>query len=102
MCILVKEVVMSNRPLMKCGHSAQSTVTRPDGSRGPACVICYGIIDGADVINDNPPSLEGRKAQCAYRKSCKNVEDSDLDLAFFRHYPDKEFDEYYCGCHGWD
>jgi hypothetical protein len=45
------------------------------------------------------PNLKGRKAICSYGH---NVVDSDGALAFFRYKPDKEYDDYYCGCYGWD
>lgn len=33
---------------------------------------------------------------------CRSEEDSSFDLPFFKFCLDKDFDEYYCGCHGWD
>lgn len=81
---------MKDRPLMKCGHTAQGTTA--DGK--PYCVIC----DCAEVENDTP-DLTGRQAKCCY---CGRVAKSDYDLPFFEAKPDKDFDEYYCGCEGWD
>jgi len=28
--------------------------------------------------------------------------ESSLKLPFFKHKPDSDYDEYYCGCWGWD
>lgn len=66
-----------DRPLMNCGHVAQSVT--PDGS--PACVICVGVDPGATMVAEKP-SLEGRKAQCPY---CKVVTPSEYTLAFFEY-----------------
>lgn len=85
------------KPMMKCGHAANAVRT---GTNEPICVICIGIHPGADQVDDNPPNLTGRKACCAYGKHA--IVDSTPNLAFFEHKPDKEMDEYYCGCHGWD
>lgn len=35
-------------------------------------------------------------------KLCKCEVDSSPELSFFRERPDKPFDEYFCGCLGWD
>ena len=69
---------MKDKPLMKCGHT----------------VIC----DCTELADENP-SLQGRKAKCSF---CGQIKDSDYDLPFFEYKPDKEYDEYYCGCGGWD
>ena len=83
-------------PLMKCGHVAQGI----DNKTGkPVCVICIGLNDGADKPVDETPSFEGRKARCFY---CKQVVPSHMTLPFFEYKPKEVFDEYYCGCHGWD
>ena len=102
-----------NNPMMKCGHAANST------SNGrPACVICAPN-PKAYQIDDNPPLLEGRMARCSYygkRPSgrnhegdnckrgeiCKCEKPSNSNLAFFTGHPDKDYDEFYCGCWGWD
>lgn len=81
--------------MMKCGHAANAT--RGDGS--PVCVICIGIIDGADVVDETPPSLEGRMAKCG---SCSATVPSAVDLPFFKHLPGFGFDSYYSGCRGWN
>ena len=95
--------------LMKCGHSSNG-VRESDGA--PVCVICYGIVAGADEVATEVPSLEGRRARCSYcrepSEDARNVGhrpegvQSDFKLPFFSHQPDRDFDEYYCGCFGWD
>ena len=103
--------------MMKCGHASQGI----DGDGKPVCVICYPE-PGATQVDDNAPDLAGRKARCAYygqRKSrgggcdyprgekeksdhCHCITDSDSNLPFFNHKPNSEYDDYYCGCGGWD
>jgi len=100
------------RHLLACGHVAESTSR--DGQ--PTCPICFGIDAGADTVIPTP-DLIGRKARCAYygklpRKNecdvcrtgspCQCERPSSLDLAFFEYKPEAEYDEFYCGCHGWD
>lgn len=101
-------------PMMKCGHAANGTTSRMGGIDYdppiPACVIC-------SCHEQVPtPDMTGRKARCGYfgkptRKNecsiCKDIcrceRDSDPgQLAFFKHCPDKPFDDFYCGCHSWD
>ena len=84
-----------DKPMMKCGHAANST----DGHGNPACVICYGIHPGASEVAE-PPNLAGRKSRCVY--GCGNTRDSSTELPFFEHVPDKPNDRHYCGCRGWD
>lgn len=81
------------KPTMGCGHTANAQ--KGDGS--PLCVICYGIVPGADEVAETP-NLEGRMAEC----TCNRRVPSDTQLPFFEHTPNKEFDRYYCGCYGWD
>lgn len=45
------------------------------------------------------PDLTGRKAKCSYGDK---IVDSKWSLPFFNYRPGKEFDEYYCGCWGWE
>ena len=94
--------------MMKCGHSANGVIR----DNKPVCVICYGISDGADIIEEKPIDLTGRKARCSYygktfthrgrKVTCTGEVDSKVSLAFFEHCPNKEYDNYYCGCFGWD
>lgn len=76
------------KPMMKCGHTANAV----SGGK-PICVIC-----GCTEIAEQP-NLKGRKARCSY---CDRECDSSTALPFFEHKPESEFDEYYCGCWGWD
>ena len=79
-----------NRPLMKCGHIANAF----DSNNNPCCAIC-GCYEIADVDVD----LEGRKAKCS---ECGKITDSNINLPFFMYQPEEEYDDYYCGCFGWD
>lgn len=89
---------MSNRlykVIMKCGHSANATTRKEvNGEEIPCCVMC-----GCTTIDDKQMDLTNRKAKCFY---CDNTTKSELGLAFFAHCPNKAFDNYYCGCEGWD
>lgn len=98
--------------MMKCGCSAMAIhKNKHDGlsEEHPSCFIheCCEIIE--------PPKLESRKARCfyygkeSYKSECSNCKkicncerDSKIDLAFFKHIPESEYDEFYCGCHSWD
>ena len=99
------------KPLMKCGHVANGA----DKNDQPVCVMCIGLNTGADVVDDRQLNLDGREARCRYARvgkyGCATGElrgdrhgyrPSSLSLPFFGSCPDKEFDEYYCGCWGWD
>lgn len=77
-------------PMMTCGHAANAT---SNGS--PACAIC-----GTVTVATEAPDLTGREARC-YCGSVASSEKREY-LAFFSHRPGAEFDEYYCGCRGWD
>lgn len=103
-------------PMMRCGHSDNGR----DGDGNPVCVICHGIHPGAEEVDDSPPDLSARRARCNYygtRPSGRNSESnygtkrgeicmaerpSSPELPFFMHRPDREYDEFYCGCWGWD
>lgn len=85
--------------MMKCGHAANGE-TLPE--RLPVCVICVGLNAGANQVAEFP-DLENRRARCTYYGSkCQSEIESSLDLAFFELRPEKEFDEFYCGCWGWN
>lgn len=94
-------------PMMKCGHAAQGTM-QADGA--PVCVICFGITRDAEIVDDAPPSLEGRLMRCSYMRGkngrpCAartNPVPSSATAAFFSHKPSEEYDTFYCGCWGWD
>lgn len=83
------------KPMMKCGHAANAEKAL---SEEPCCAICLGIHPGAGEVDENPGSLEDRKAKCMY---CKKEADSKPELPFFGHTPTRDQDEYYCGCRGW-
>mgnify|MGYP001605975611 CR=1 FL=1 len=94
---------MANIPLMKCGHAAQGI-----NHGQPVCIVCYGIFQGADEVDHNPPSLGGRMARCTYYPNggkygkCESPQPSSTKLALFSYRPEAEFDDYFCGCWGWD
>jgi len=109
---------MNEHPLMACSHAANATHNaspeKPCKRTGltvdhPSCVICMGIDPGACTVSEKP-SLEGRQAICSYGriKRGKHVPvRSSWDLAFFEYQgpgarKQSEFDDYYCGCFGWD
>ena len=89
---------------MKCGHSVNAQQLKLDGSWIPCCAIC-NCVEQAKV-----PDLTGRRSKCVYYGNkynrqgdkCSSEEDSDLSLPFFEYKPKKSYDEYYCGCKGWD
>jgi hypothetical protein len=99
------------KSMMGCGHAANAV-----SAGKPVCVICVGIHPGArEVVT--APDLTNREACCSYRQASgkthqsKNlvVRDgrhgwtkSTTILPFFEHLPEQAFDEYYCGCFGWD
>ena len=88
---------MNDKPLMKCGHTANGTY---GDEHKPICVICYGIVLGATEVDyEANPDLTGRKAKCSF---CNTIVDSNYNLPFYSHKPEREYDEYYCGCKGWD
>jgi hypothetical protein len=84
--------------LMACGHTSNAH----DENGDPVCIMCLGTHNGARVpvkeCNGNE-GLKGRRAKCAYGDS---ITDSRWSLPFFQYRPDKEYDEYYCGCMGWN
>jgi len=148
-----------NKPLMKCGHIANSI-----SNNKPACVICSCF--EIDTEHNVEELLKNRKARCGFYgkqthksecskcgSTCTCERDSSPNLAFFEYrgpgskYESKckncfyfadahpsqggtgyyenskkkmeslcehngkqfepcvgglEFDEFYCGCHGWD
>ena len=62
-----------------------------------------------------PAQLEGTLGACTYYgkergrgkpecggERCMCEEESHVSLPFFRYRPEKEYDEYYCGCWGWE
>jgi hypothetical protein len=84
-----------SKPMMKCGHAANGK----DEYGHPVCVVCIGIVKGAETIDMNPPDLTNRTARCS---DCDRTRPSSTDLAFFRYRGNRETDSFYCGCRGWD
>jgi hypothetical protein len=100
--------------LMECGHTAQAV----DSKGNPCCVICVLItpeLDKKARTPATPPDLTGRFARCSYDRpgsggggKYRKHEDGDsirpttLSLAFLELKPDAQWDDYYCGCWGWD
>lgn len=69
-------------PMMKCGHAANAhVVDATTRATIPACAICFGISPGADVVDLDGPTLDGRTARC----SCGRTEPSDARLPFFEY-----------------
>ena len=81
---------MSHPVLLTCGHAANST----DYQQRPACSICGDI-----KVAAAQPNLIGRLARCQYGD--RSVA-SSYELPFFKYRVDRDMDEYYCGCYGWN
>jgi len=84
--------------LMKCGHVADAH--DPYGNQ--ICALCLGINDGADEIEKEcveKIGLENRIAKCVYGD---HETESKWELAGFKYCPYQKYDEYYCGCYGWN
>lgn len=92
-----------NKPMMKCGHVANSTTK----DNAPMCVMC----DCTELFEETV-DLTNRKARCSYfgkyvysggkHFQCHSEESSNTNLPFFEYKPDSQYDQYYCGCWGWD
>ena len=103
--------------LMKCGCVSNAINAK---TNEPVCIIHMGLTKDAEIIDSNPPTLVNRMARCNYfgkipsgsnhssNYGCKRGEHcmcqqpSSLDLPFFSINNTKEFDEFYCGCWGWE
>lgn len=93
-------------PMMECGHSANANTTIGN-VLVPCCAIC-----ACDVPAAAQPDLSERTARCSYYgkqgprrsggRTCTSEVPSDTRSAFFAHHPEREHDEFYCGCWGWD
>jgi len=84
---------------MKCGHIAIAI----DDKGRPVCPICFGLHPGAEVVEDDRPSLEGRQALCVYKFGRKGQQHSPVpsswDLPFFEYCgPGSPAAEEYCKC----
>lgn len=83
---------------MKCGHVSNAFI---GNTNKPCCAICAPdpeafVIDHEVFENKG---LKGRKAKCRW---CNKTTESNWRLPFFKYRPDKDYDDYYCGCGGWD
>lgn len=85
------------RYLMACNHVANASTK--DGN--PVCAICgcTTVTKEIDVAQDPTAGLEGRMCECS---ECGKKRESKWTLPFFKYRPDKEYDESYDGCYGWD
>ena len=83
--------------MMKCGHSATSNTQEGE----PCCLVCYpreeSMIEDPSI---NEELLAGREATCCY--GMHKIVKSSPNLPFFSYRPKSKYDEYYCGCYGWD
>lgn len=79
---------------MSCGHTSQGYDTNTGES---VCIICQNYEKSSAL-----PDLTGREAKCFYKFGCNKKEKSSFDLPFFKFDAKNNYDEYYCGCRGWD
>ena len=107
--------------MMACGCAAVGVCSRRSGVViDPPIPVC--ITHDCIVVAAAPPDLTGRTARCSYfgpirfrsfesnyvaqtgcsRTRCTCELPSDPGLPFFRHESTKPFDQFYCGCAGWD
>jgi hypothetical protein len=85
-------IMKSEHFIMACGHNNNATIL---GTDKPVCAIC-----GCKEVMKVQPDLTDRMAKCA---ECNAPPvPSSPSLAFFEYRPEKQFDLYYDGCHGWD
>jgi hypothetical protein len=87
--------------LMKCGCVSHGLTKwrYPDGTTRE---VRSCSIHNCEEVATEVPDLTSRVAKCTYKRRCKKTSASNIELAFFRYCKDAEFDEYYCGCQGWD
>lgn len=84
--------------LMKCGHADNATLTTGQEAI-PVCAI-YGCTEIEKQIENYTEGLEGRYAKCTMGEH--GIVPSRWNLPFFEYRPDNKYDNYYCGCRGWD
>lgn len=87
--------------IMKCGCAANAKCDKFQGVEyKPAkeCCLHHMCFEEAE----EQPNIEGRFARCSYYRTCKTQVASNFNLAFFSYRPEKEFDDFFCGCKGWD
>lgn len=70
------------------------------------CSTRCGMADTTKTTNEKGAAKESpRMARCGYYgKRCKSERPSSekANLAFFQETPDRDYDDYYCGCYGWN
>ncbi len=78
--------------LMKCGHLGYGKTK----DNKPYCIICH-----CDKVSEEKPSLTGRTARCS---QCGKEVPSSYKLPFFelKEKHNLKYDQYYCGCGGWE
>lgn len=79
-------------PMMVCGHASNAN----DRHGNPVCAICAPRDEAYMLAEDLNTS--GRIAKC---KICGKKTESKTSLAFFK-YNVGRFDDYYCGCVGFE
>ena len=82
---------------LRCGCTASGTVKLVGETEWFVGCLIHECLDV--VEEESKPDLTGRMARCSYGG---NEVPSSWNLAFFRHRPERDHDEYYCGCYGWD
>jgi hypothetical protein len=70
-----------NKPMMACGHQANSLMTKGDLVKVPACASCDPPLNHTVV---EEPDLSGRQARCAYGDTIRPSTDKNV-LAFFEY-----------------
>lgn len=77
--------------ILKCG----CRITTKTSDEKPYCLIH----DCDETITIDENILVKRQAKCAW---CGRKVESNTKLPFFKHKPESDCDEYYCGCGGWN
>lgn len=78
--------------VMACGCADIGSVA--EGGKWVRGCPMHGVTEPMDP----QPDLARREARCY----CGMLTPSKPSLAFFRMQPERKYDEYYCGCKGWD
>lgn len=93
--------------LMECGHVARARINQ---TKEPFCPVCFCSTKALQI-----PDLTNRIARCynfghevvsklgrMHFITCRGERPSSLDLPFFYYKPNDTYDQFYCGCDGWD
>lgn len=88
---------------MECGHANNGTLYSPNGVSKPMCMMC-GCDKIKKEITDVKEGLKNRTALCVGHKGGADYAPtpSRWNLPFFQYTPQYKYDEYYCGCWGWE